>query len=171
MKFSVIAAVDKNYGIGNHGKIPWGLPSDMKYFNRITNGNGKNAVVMGRVTWESLPEHHRPLKNRLNIIISRTKTTSLSEAELSGAKLANSFDAALQIAKGDEIFVIGGAQIYAEAITHPDCEKIYLTEIDAEFECDAFFPKFDKEKFREISREPHSENGLSFAFVVYERGF
>lgn len=179
MDFSVIAAVDKNYGIGSKGKIPWDLPSDLKYFNRVTKGNGpssaagsKNVVIMGRTTWESLPDQHRPLKDRVNIIMTRTLTPSLQAAEGPNVRVVQSLDDALKVAEEpEEIFVIGGAQIYAEAINHPACKRIYLTEIDAIFpECDAFFPKFDKNIFHVTKAgESITENGLTMRFNVYER--
>lgn len=172
--FSVIAAVEKNFGIGKDGKIPWDLPSDMKHFTRITKGTGRNIVIMGRTTWESLPAHHKPLKDRINIVISRNTKYSVP----SQVFLADSLDKALYIAdtfmfpdgkKAEEIHVIGGAQIYNEALRHPACERIYLTEIDEEFKCDAFFPKFDKEKFKKIKSEKQNENNINIAFSTYEK--
>lgn len=169
MKFSLIAAVDSKMGIGLHGKIPWNIPSDLAHFNKITRGNGKNAVIMGRITWESLPAQHKPLKNRLNIVITRNAEYSLPK----GALLAESLEKALALAKenrAQETFVIGGAQIYYDAIQNPACEKIYLTEIQGNFHCDAFFPKTDPSKFAKTSEsETREENGIKFRFAEYER--
>lgn len=169
MKFSIIAAACKNMGIGKNGVMPWNLPSDLAHFNKTTRGAGQNAVIMGRVTWESLPEQHKPLKGRINIVITRNADYSLPE----GVFKAESVEGALKIAGKcvvEEAFVIGGAQIYNEAIQNPNCATIYLTEIDGQFECDAFFPKIDLSKFKKtFASEEKTENGLKFKFAKYSR--
>lgn len=169
MNFSIIAAADLNNGIGKNGKIPWHIPADLKYFSKITRGSGKNAVIMGRTTWESLPPSHKPLKDRLNIVLTRSADLKLP----AGVLKAGSLDEALATAKKQgtsEIFVIGGAQVYAQAINHPNCGKIYLTRVLASFECDAFFPKIDPTKFKKNSiSEIRKENNISFEFDVYSK--
>lgn len=168
MTFSIIAAVDSNMGIGKNGRLPWHLPADLAYFNKTTVGNGKNAVIMGRLTWESLPLIHRPLEKRINIIITRNHTYALPE----GVFRTESLEEALRIASRcvpKEIFVIGGSQIFYNAIQHPNCAKIYLTEIDGDFNCDAFFPKIDPRKFKKnYISVLHEENGIFYKFAVYE---
>lgn len=169
MSFSLIAAVDKKMGIGKTGCLPWHLPTDLAYFNKITTGEEKNIVIMGRRTWESIPPAHKPLKNRINIVITRSETYQLPLAVFRAASLEEALKSASRH-NPKEIFIIGGAQIFAEAVSHPDCAKIYLTEIDGAFDCDTFFPEFDKNIFKKTSAsEIHEENGAKFQFVIYEK--
>lgn len=168
MNFSLIAAADLNNGIGKNGKIPWKISADMDFFRKKTIGNGKNAVIMGRTTWETIPEKHRPLKNRLNIILTRDKNYKAQ-----GALIADSLDEALKIAQEntcEEIFIIGGAKVYAETIEHKNCSGIWLTRVFKTFNCDAFFPKIDKNRFKKtFQSEMQKENGIEFQFEKYER--
>ncbi len=169
MMFSIIAAVDKNRGIGQGGKLPWNLKGDMQHFKEVTLGQGKpNAVIMGRTTWDSIPGRFRPLEGRINVVLSR-QGLELPQGVLG----ARSLDEALAQAEGQgagEVFVIGGASVYAEAITHPACQSIYLTEIDGAFLCDAFFPAVPADVFErtEIS-EPRTEGSIVYRFVTYSR--
>lgn len=170
MKFALIAAVDKKLGIGKNNTLPWRLPADLSYFSHLTTSNGNNAVIMGRKTWESLPASHRPLKNRLNIVISSNNEYKVP----SGVIVASSLDEGLKRA-GEErveaVFVIGGGSVFKESLTHSECEVIYLTEINAVFNCDTFFPEFDKNTFKKVEESPlHEENGIRFRFVKYARG-
>jgi len=172
MKFSIIAAADQNMGIGIGNKLPWRLKGDMQYFQYVTTEaeQGKvNAVIMGRKTWESLPEKSRPLKDRVNIVLSR------GYADVpTGVLVVNSLEDALSQLWHDEtvdkIFVIGGASVYAQALNHPDCDRIYLTEVMDKYECDAFFPKIDDNVYKLLeATEPHAEKGVNYRFLVYER--
>lgn len=144
MEFSIIAAFVKGYrGIGYKNKLPWKIPEEMAYFKKITIQEhiyGDNCVIMGRKTWESLPPKYRPLPNRKNIIVSTTMT-SLDPNVL----VAPTFEYALGSASSTYIFVIGGEKLFAEAIVHPMCKTLYLTEIEATSsnnipQCDVFFP-------------------------------
>ncbi len=143
ISFSIVVAVDNKFGIGKAGLLPWTLPQDLKHFKTVTtkpHASGKsNVVIMGRKTWESIPEKFRPLPSRLNVVISRQSQISLPE----GVLLASSFDnslALLEQMKGEvgEIFVIGGAQVFRQAIDDSRCNKLYFTRIDQEFDCDTF---------------------------------
>lgn len=166
MNFSLIAAADLNNGIGKNGKIPWRISADMNFFRKKTIGNGKNAVIMGRTTWESISEKHKPLKNRLNIVL-----TSHADYSAAGAKIAASLDEALKIAEQNscqEIFIIGGAKVYAEAIEHENCSTVWLTRVFNTFNCDAFFPEIDKTKFKKTwESEIQKENDIKFQFEKY----
>ncbi|MEK7171352.1 MAG: dihydrofolate reductase [Patescibacteria group bacterium] len=166
MNFSLIVAADLNNGIGKNGKIPWRISADMDFFKKTTMGNGKNAVIMGRTTWESLPEKHRPLKNRLNIILTRDKNY-----QAAGAKIADSLEESLKIAEqnnSEEIFIIGGAKVYTEAVEHKNCSTIWLTRVSKAFDCDTFFPKIDKNHFKKTwESEIQEENGTKFQFEKY----
>lgn len=153
MKFTIIAAMDKNRGIGKEGKIPWHLPEDLKNFKKITTKcpEGKvNVVIMGRLTWESLPEKYRPLPDRLNIVLTRNQDYEVPK----GVNCADDFNAlidTLEIVKRAEpihkVFVIGGGKVYEEAIKHKNCEKLILTKINATYHCDTFFPKSFKHTY------------------------
>ena len=170
--FSIIVAFDSQYGIGKNGQLPWGLPSDLKHFKEITstviNPACKNAVIMGRKTWDSLPARFRPLPGRLNVILSKQSILGLPREVL----CASDFDTVLtqlSVPEIENIFVIGGAQIYALAIDHPACKKICVTHVQGEYGCDAFFPPISKEFFPISATEPLLENGISFHFSDYLR--
>lgn len=162
MSFALIAAADQENGIGKDNTMPWDIPADLKYFSKVTNGA---TVIMGRKTYESLPSAHRPLPNRTNIILTRNSDYDLPE----GVLMAESLDEALTLTNGPT-FVIGGANVYTQAITHPDCNKIYLTHIEGTHDSDAFFPQIDTNIWHPVSKSENlSENGHQFQFVVYEK--
>lgn len=173
MAFSIISAVDANRGIGIGNKLPWSLKGDLDHFREITVGqfdaDRVNAVIMGRTTWDSLPARFRPLPKRLNIVLTRDPA---GFSPVPNVLVAKSLDEALQLAEqhgSGEMFVIGGASVYAQAIQHPACWKLYLTEIQQTFPCDAFFPDIPP-VFREISRsEVREEAGLKYQFVTHEK--
>ena len=152
---SLIAAVAENNCIGKSNTLPWYLPEDLKHFKKLTTDK---AVLMGRKTWESIPEKFRPLPNRVNVVISRQKLTLPP-----GVELYHSVDEALAAHKNDEVFVIGGAEIYRQTIEQAD--TLYITEVKKIVEGDAFFPVIDNNVWRETEREEHAE----FSFVIYHR--
>lgn len=157
MSISLILSVGKNNEIGRGNDLIWHFHTDMKFFRETTTGN---TVIMGRKTFESLP---KVLPNRRNIVISSDQALKID-----GAEVVHSVEEALDAAKGDTIFVIGGGKIYAEFL--PFADQIYLTEIDAEcLEADTFFPQFDKSLYtREVLAE-HEENGIAFSHVLYTK--
>ena len=159
-RVSVIAALGKNRVIGIENRLPWRLPEDLALFKGLTLGH---PILMGRKTFESLG---RPLPGRTNIVITRN-TAYASD----GCLTADSIPAALALcADQDEVFFIGGAELYAQVI--PLADRLYLTEVEVEAKGDAWFPDFDRNVFKETSRESHcSEKGdvLQFDFVMYER--
>jgi len=156
-----VAAVARGDVIGRDNAIPWRIPEDAHRFRRLTMGH---AVVMGRRTWESLPDRFRPLPGRRNVVVTRNRAWHAD-----GAQRAGSLAEALHLLDGEpQLFVIGGAELYAEALSLAD--ELLLTEIDAEVEGDTFFPTWDRAAFHEESREQHlSETGLPFSFVTYLR--
>lgn len=170
--FNIIVAVEKNMGIGNEGKLPWRLPADMKFFKEQTTKTKdpakRNAVIMGRKTWESIPDKFRPLPDRINIVLSKTPGLTLPKNVLQAASL----DEALQLCAArpneiEEAYIIGGAQVFKEAINHADCLKIYMTQILKDFSCDVFFP-WPLSRFNYTSRSAlMSDAGLSFYFLRY----
>ena len=163
MKLSLIAAVARNGIIGRGGALPWRLPEDLQHFRRVTMGC---PVIMGRKTWASLPERFRPLPGRDNIVVTRN-----GHWQAEGARTARSLTAALELAAGaPAVFVIGGGELYREALARAD--ELVLTEIERDFDGDVRFPAFDRSAFRETARERHraaAPNDFDFAFVTYGR--
>jgi dihydrofolate reductase len=157
---TLIAARARNGVIGRNNRMPWKIPGEQAYFKRMTMGS---PIVMGRKTWESLG---RPLPGRRNIVVTRNPAYTAT-----GADVVDSLDDALRLASGsDQVFVIGGAQLYAAAM--PRASRVMLTEIDADFDGDTFMPALDRNQWRETSREVHpptTEQHLSYSYVVYER--
>ena len=160
-RISVIAALARNRVIGIENRLPWRLPEDLAHFKALTLNH---PILMGRKTFESLG---RPLPGRTNIVITRNP-----DYRKDGCLVADSISAAIALCDdADEVFFIGGAELYAQAI--PLADRLYLTEVDIEATGDAWFPEYDKNAFREVSRESHTgEKGdaLRFDFVVYKRG-
>lgn len=161
MKVSIVAAVARNGVIGRDNSIPWRIPEDLARFRAVTMGH---PVVMGRRTWDSLPARFRPLPGRRNVVVTRNDAW---QAE--GAERASSLDDALRLlARAPQVFVVGGAELYAEALARAD--ELLLTEIDADIDGNTFFPSWDRASFVEASREPHeSASGIPFAYVRYTR--
>ena len=157
---TLIAAVASNGVIGIANRLPWHLPADLKQFKQLTTGH---TVIMGRKTWESLPEKFRPLPGRRNIVVTRN-----GEYRAEGATVAASLPAAVAAAQSGEAFVIGGAELYAAAL--PLADRLQLTEIAAAFDGDTHFPVIDPAHWREAARETgQDETGLGYAFVTYQR--
>ncbi|SDI17704.1 dihydrofolate reductase [Propionivibrio dicarboxylicus] len=154
---SLIAAVARQRVIGKDNALLWHLPEDMRYFRETTRGK---PVIMGRKTWESLPEKFRPLPGRRNIVVSRNAAYVAP-----GAELAGSLDAALAATQGEnEVFVIGGEALYRLALPHAD--RLYLTEIERDYDGDAFFPEIIAQEWQECSRVA---GGADFSFAIYGR--
>ena len=168
---SLIAAIARNRAIGKDGQLLWQLPEDMRHFREITSGK---PLIMGRKTWESLPEKFRPLPGRLNIVVSRNPQYHAAGAVLS-ASLEDALQQAARLVPGAaEVFVIGGAELYRQAL--PLADRLYLTEIDADFVGDTFFPTLNPAQWQETGRQtvlPASgANGgrtFTLAFVEYQR--
>lgn len=162
MTISFIAAVSENNVIGKDYKLPWCLPTDMRYFKNVTWGF---PVIMGRKSFEALG---KPLKGRKNIVITRNK-----EWRADGVEIAQNIDQAITLAsKSDakELFIIGGGEIFRAALA--TANKIYLTRVHGNFEGDAFFPEFNKEDWSLVSNResgPDDMNSFSVSFQVWER--
>jgi dihydrofolate reductase len=156
----LIAAVAKNDVIGRDNALPWHLPEDMKHFKALTTGH---AVLMGRKTWESLPPKFRPLPNRQNYVLTRDPAYCAE-----GATVVHSLDEARKVGAGRTAYIIGGAELYAHML--PYAQRLELTEIDATYAGDAFFPFFDRARWHEVKRESsRTDAGLGYTFVTYER--
>jgi dihydrofolate reductase len=158
MQLSLIVAYAQNRVIGRDNALPWKLPSDLAHFKRTTLGH---PIIMGRKTWESLG---RPLPGRRNIVISRDANYSAQGAEC----VTSLAQAIASVQDLEEAFVIGGAQIYQEAL--PFAQQVIATEVLESVEGDAFFAALDKAQWIETSRQSHpAENGLCFDIVHYRR--
>lgn len=158
---SLIYARAHNGVIGINNTLPWHLPEDMAHFKQQTAGG---TVIMGRKTWDSLPPRFRPLPGRANVVVTR-QTDWQADGAIVAHSLANAV--ALAAAQGQPVWVIGGAEIYAQAL--PLAQQVVVTEIAQDFAGDAFAPALGAE-WREASREAHtSSNGLPFSFVCYRR--
>ena len=161
-RIALIAALDRQRAIGRGGELLWHEREDQRRFRAATLGC---QVIMGRKTWDSLPPKFRPLPGRRNIVVTRNATW---HAE--GADAVPSLDAALALAaSAAKVFVIGGGELYAQAL--PRADELMLTEIDTVFKgADAFFPAFDRSTFVEVAREERrSTDGTGYAFATYHR--
>lgn len=159
-RVSLIVAMAKNRVIGINNTLPWRLPADLKHFKALTMGH---HIVMGRKTYESIG---KPLPGRTSVVVTRNPKYTVP-----GVIVVNSLQAAISASGDDaEIFVIGGAELYLQAIALAD--RIYMTEIDSDISGDAYFPEFKLDEWLEMSRDKHSQlepQPLRFDFVVYHR--
>lgn len=160
---SIIAGIGKNNELGKGNALLWHLPADLAYFKKITSGH---TVIMGRKTFESIG---KPLPNRQNIVITRDASFSHE-----GVLVENSLDQITSLSglnRDSEVFIIGGAEIYKQAMNIAD--KLYITHIGAEDKnADVYFPIIDKNAWHEISREEHKadeKNPFDYSFVIYEK--
>jgi dihydrofolate reductase len=160
VRVSLIAAMAENRVIGVNNTLPWRLPADLRHFRLITTGH---HVIMGRRNYESIG---KPLPNRTNIVVTRNPSYRAP-----GCLVKHSFEDALAAAADDpEIFVIGGAEIYRQALGHAD--RLYLTLVHAQVQGDTYFPQFDEMHWQEVSRERHEpdeKNPHACTFLVYDR--
>lgn len=182
----IVAATTGSLGIGKNGLLPWRLAADMAYFKRCTStptlptaADKVNAVIMGRKTWQSIPERFRPLEGRRNVVLSRNPRAREDLALPQDVLLAGSLSEALSLlalpphaTEVDKVFVIGGGTVYAEAVASELCEKILLTSVnagDGRFDdCDVHFPALKPEAFKLSKKgEVHEEKGIEFSFDEY----
>ena len=160
MAVNLIYARSANGVIGKDGALPWQLPEDMAHFKRLTQGW---PVIMGRKTWDSLPARFRPLPGRENIVITRQPNWAES-----GASVASSFESALALCNSSpEVWVIGGAQIYAAAESFAG--RVEVTAIARDFEGDAFAPILGPRWLESARENGVSSNGLHFSFITYSK--
>lgn len=157
----VIAAVARNRVIGKDNALIWNIPEDMAHFRQLTAGH---TVVMGRKTWESLPPRFRPLPGRRNIVVSRQP-----DYVAPGGEVADSLEKALALAAtATQVFIIGGEQIYRQAMAMAD--RLEITEIDLAPDGDAWFPEISAADWQETQKKtPPSQSGTGFSFVTYRR--
>ncbi|KAI8028056.1 hypothetical protein LOK49_LG02G03697 [Camellia lanceoleosa] len=170
--YQVVVAATQNIDIGKDGKLPWKLPSDLKFFKDVTLITSdlvkKNAVIMGRKTWESIPLEHRPLPGHLNVVLTCSGSFDIATAE--NVVICRSMGFALELLAAspyclsiEKVFVIGGGQILS-------CDAIHITEIETNIECDTFIPVVDMSVFLPwYSSFPLVENNIRYSFTTYVR--
>ncbi|TVU31887.1 hypothetical protein EJB05_23592 [Eragrostis curvula] len=177
--YQVVVAATRDMGIGKDGILPWKLLGDLKFFKELTLTTSdpakKNAVIMGRKTWESLPVKSRPLPGRLNVIL--TRSGSFDFATVENVVICGSMNSALELLAStpyclsiEKVFVIGGGQVLREYLNGPACEAIHLTDIESSIECDTFIPPIDFSVFQPwYSSFPVVESNIRHSFVTYVR--
>jgi len=165
MIISLIAAISENNVIGKDNRLIWHLPADIRFFMETTTGH---HIVTGRKNYESIPEKFRPLKNRTNIIVTRQK-----DYVAEGAIIVHSLQEAIHYAEThgeDELFVIGGGEIYQQCL--PEADRLYITEVKASFDGDTYFPTYNPHEWIELDRKHHPKDErheFEFDFVILER--
>ena len=167
----LIYARASNGVIGKDNAMPWHLPEDLAHFKQLTQGH---PVIMGRKTWDSLPARFRPLPGRTNIVVTRQSDWQAEGAAVEGApvvrvaSLQEALDAAAQCSTTGEVWVMGGAQIYAQAL--PLADRVEVTVIHQDFEGDAFAPELDPQDWHIAAQADHvSAKGLAYSFITYTR--
>ena len=159
MTVTIVVAIAENYAIGKNNQLLWHMPADLKHFKQITSGH---TVIMGRRTYDSVG---KPLPNRRNIVITRQDIT------IPGCEVVKSVEDALELcANEEEVFIVGGAEIYKLAMSKTD--RIYLTIIHHSFDADTVFPEIDYMEWKEVSREDHpadEKHKYSYSFITLDR--
>lgn len=163
--FALVVAMDEARGIGRDGDLAWRLPPDLQWFRAVTVGAGGQHVIMGRKTWDSIPERFRPLPERINWVLSRRPALELPE----GVHHAASLEQALAGCAEAPCFVIGGGMLYAEALQDPRCRRIYLTEVRGQFDCDTFLPNFGSDWTETTEHGAGEHDGIGYRFVQWDR--
>uniref|UniRef100_A0A914RPA9 dihydrofolate reductase n=1 Tax=Parascaris equorum TaxID=6256 RepID=A0A914RPA9_PAREQ len=176
LPINIIVAMDSRGGIGKNGTLPWNIPEDLKYFQTMTtktvDPTKQNAVVMGRKVWESLPAKWRPLKNRLNVVLS----SSVEVASIAAYIVTRTFENAIDILNGmsdkiETIWDIGGRRPYEEGLKSSQLRQIYVTFVEGDFDADVFFPDIDFQKFSKHNGDQqssqHQYEGIAYRFETF----
>jgi len=174
---ALIVAHDERLGIGKDNKLPWHIKEDMKFFRDITttllnsDAGGeekKNVVIMGRKTWESLPDNYKPLPKRINLVLSRNPNYNLPANVIHSSSIPEAL-ATLEDINYGHIFVIGGGNIYQDAIKLSAFDTLYVTEIKGQYDCDVFFPEY-RNGFELIESSPLlAEGNYHYYHKTYKR--
>lgn len=181
---TAVVAVTPSYGIGKSGALPWGyaLPGDLAYFRKMTKSTvdptKKNACLMGRRTWLGIPEKNRPLKGRINIVLTRDQQWAKDNLP-SDVYVASSLDSAMRLIETEpslhglieSAVIVGGVELFEESLFHPWCDTYHVTKLDSEFECDTTLTTKTAqflESLKPISvSDDHTENGVTYRMMVY----
>jgi len=183
LPINIIVASTKEMGIGFKGNLPWRLKSELAFFSKMTkttkDPTKRNAVIVGRKTWESIPEKNRPLKDRINIVLSTQKLDLVPKSD--DLFQCSSFNEAVEAVNHpplqsviESVWIIGGAVLYKKVIEEGLCDKIYWTEIMVDFECDTFMPKWSSDDFVEcedasVPNDVQEENGIKYKYKVFKK--
>ena len=181
VQVKLMVAVCQGNGIGRDNQLPWRIKSELAHFAKMTKStidfSKKNAVVMGRKTWESLPARVRPLKNRINIVLSRQPQSSISDHE--DVFVCHNYEEALSRVddmkdKIESCWIIGGTSVYQESMNHQRLDKLYITRILKDYDCDTFFPAVDTDRWsltsdKMVPGDVQTEDGVQFKYEVYEQ--
>jgi len=180
VRLNLVVAVDLKMGIGKENKLPWRLKSELAYFARLTkttqNFSKTNLVLMGRKTWESIPSRIRPLKSRLNMVLSSRDPASVTDND--SVEVVDSFPAAMERVEAlkDDVetcWVIGGSSVYQAALESGRLDKVFMTRINKEFDCDTQFPEFGQDwvevEDKRVPQEEQEEDGVTFHYKVYSK--
>lgn len=166
----IIVAMDEKRGIGKNGALPWKLKKEMKYFADTTtkteDPHKQNLVIMGRTTWESLPEAYRPLPRRKNVVLTHNE-----DYQADGATVVHSIEEAIDQADSniESIFILGGAKVFQEMINDPVLDGLYITHIHSVFHCDVFFPQIPQSFSNHQQIGEEMEGDLSYKYLLYKR--
>jgi|TARA_B110000908_G_scaffold161228_1_gene205295 dihydrofolate reductase len=158
---TLIAAISTNNALGKDNDLIWRLPADLKRFKKVTSGH---HIIMGRNTFESIG---KPLPNRTSVIITRN-----NNYKKEGCLIANSIEEAIACTEGKDAFIIGGAQVYKQALENNLIDQLDITKVHQEFEADVFFPEIDLNTWKEISREDFQadeKNAHDYSFISYQK--
>lgn len=171
-RFALVVAADEAGGIGKNGQLPWRLSGDLAYFKTLTSEPPapclRNGVIMGRKTWDSIPDRFRPLPERINVVISRNASLRLGRDVVRAASFDRALAAIDALPNVGRTFVIGGGEVFREAIGHPELQCVYLTRVHATLECDTFFPSIPT-KLKLVSRSGvQREGSLTYDFCLFE---
>jgi len=163
MKVSLIVAMDTNRGIGKNNDLMWHLPADMKFFKETTTGH---IVVMGRKNWDSIPERFRPLPARENVILTRNR-----DFQTEGATVFHSLESAIEHFKNDirNFFVIGGGEIYRKSMDLKCVDEMYVTQVNAVYSADTYFPSFDESEWTITELFHHEKDSTHEASFTVKR--
>lgn len=171
--FEVVVAADLGDGIGAAGAIPWKLPADLAHLKKLTTDTAvpgtRNAVVMGRVTWDTIPDRWRPLPGRLNVVVSRQRHLAMPEGVVLAPSLEHALVTAREAADVERIFVLGGGDIYRQCFGLGGCRRIYLTRVLGRFECDTFLAPIPSRFRRESLLADGADGGLGYRIEVWSR--
>lgn len=197
-RLALVAACCRSHGIGKDGDLPWRLKSELEFFSRITStvlhgqtNSGddvvkKNAVIMGMRTYMAIPPRYRPLRNRVNVVLSRTASVAPAGVDHMFRSLPEAIEILSTLAEIDQLYIIGGEEVYRESLKSPQTEFVFLTRIDADFDCDRFIPPIDPDQFEDLTEEAEKhkalvtdrfniplgvqeENGLQYRYHLYRR--
>ena len=165
----MIVAISKNRGIGLGNSLPWKIKTDMNYFKNKTIGNGNNCVIMGKNTWFSLdPQIREPLPKRDKIVMS-SSNLNITTANTQSIKNIPELYTLCNKKQYDDIFVIGGAQIYSTFLEEGLVDTVYITEIDEDYKCDTFFPKLPNDFYISHTTETVWENEIGLRFTTWNK--